>query len=420
MRALLLALLLALPAGAQTLTGDWGGTRTALEARGIQLGADEIAEVLGNADGGGRQGTVAEGRLELFANVDLALALDWQGGFFRINAYQIHGKGLTATSLNNLVTVSNIESAPGTRLFALWFQQSLFQDQVSLRLGQISADDEFFVSQYAPLFINSTFGWPSMLGINLPGGGPAYSNAQPGARLRVALSPELVWSGAVFTGDGRSDPSGLNLRFGGGAFAISEMAYATRLLDLPGSIKLGAWYHSGRFADRHVDAAGVSLAASAAAPLAHQGDYGGYLIIDQLLWRRSGLSDSGLGAFVRLGGDPPQRNLIGFHLDGGLTWAAPFGRDNDQIGVAISYEHVGDGDRDVAADFRALSGLAVPMPDFESALEVSYQAAVTPYLILQPDLQWILHPGARLLDKADPAAAPGNALVLGLRSAVNF
>ena len=94
-----------------TLTGNWGGARTRLEDQGIQLGGDEIAETLGNPEGGPRQGWVGEGRFEVFANLDLGKLLDWHGAIFHANAYQIHGAGLTSHYLGNLVTVSNIEVA---------------------------------------------------------------------------------------------------------------------------------------------------------------------------------------------------------------------------------------------------------------------------------------------------------------------
>src|ERR1700722_14517340 len=147
LRALLLVLI-ASPASAQVLnydeifkspnlTGDWGGARSKLEDQGIQLGGDEILETLDNTNGGTRQGAVVEGRLELFANVDMAKAFGLSGLIFHANAYQIHGEGLTSHDLNNLITVSNIESPPSTRLFDLWLQQSLFDDTVSLRVGQI-------------------------------------------------------------------------------------------------------------------------------------------------------------------------------------------------------------------------------------------------------------------------------------------
>ena len=64
----------------------------------------------------------------------------------------------------------------------------------------------------------------------------------------------------------------------------------------------------------------------------------------------------------------------------------------------------------------ALAGHAVPMPDCESALELSYQMQVAPWWILQPDIQWIFHPGARLYG----APTLADAAVLGLRTAINL
>ncbi len=431
---LFLLLALAAPARAQvlnydnvfeqpTLTGDWGGARTRLEERGIQLGADEIVDVLGNPQGGARQGAIFEGRFEVFANVDLAKSLDWSGAIFHVNAYQIHGQGLTSHDIGNLVTVSNIESTSATRIFDLWLQQSLFDDAVSVRVGQLAADDEFFASQYAPLFINSTFGWPSIMGINLPSGGPAYPVARPGARVKVAVSPQLSLMTGVFSGDPRVDDSGFDFHMNGDVFAISELAYSMTMFELPGTMKLGAWIHTGTFLDQRYDAAHVSLAdpASSGVPATHRGDYGGYFILDQLLWRRNGTSDSGLGGFFRAGGDPSDRDLIEFHMDGGLTYAGPFGRDNDTIGLGMSFEQVSATQRDLTTDFRGFTGLPVPAPDFESALEISYQAQLASWWIVQPDVQWIIHPGGRVLNRTNPLTGLGaDAVVLGLRTAASL
>lgn len=328
---------------------------------------------------------------------------------------EFHGQGLSSHDLGNLITVSNIEFRPSTRLFDLWVQQSLLNDTLSLRLGQIAADDEFFVSQYAPLFINSTFGWPAILGVNLPDGGPAYPVARPGLRARLALSPSLTVSAAVFSGDPVANESGFNFHMNGDVFAISEVAQGMSLLALPGTFKLGGWIHSGRFQDQRIDAAGLSLAdpASSGIPAYRRGNYGGYAILDQLLWRRDGTSDLGLGAFLRLGGNGSDRNLIDFHADSGLTLAEPFGRTNDTVGISMSYEQVGAARQDLALDTRRFTGLPVPEPDFESVLELSYQGQLTSWWIVQPDLQWIIHPGARLTPPEKP-----DALVLGLRTAI--
>jgi len=430
----LLLMLVARPAHAQVLnydeifqspnlTGDWGGLRPKFEDRGFQLGGDEIFETLGNLDSGARRGAIGEGRLELFANIDMAKAFGLSGLIFHANAYQIHGEGLTSHDLGNLITVSNIEAQPSTRLFDLWVQQSLFDDTVSLRIGQIAADDEFFVSQYAPLFISSTFGWPAIMGINLPSGGPAYPVARPGARLRVALSSDVSLQAALFSGDREIDPTGFDFETNGDLFAIGELAYGTKLFELPTSLKLGGWIHTGKFADQRFDDMHVSLASpvSNGIAAAHRGDYGGYVIIDQLLWRKDGAGDTGLGGFFRAGGNPSERNLIELHMDGGLSYAGPFGRDNDTVGLGLSYEQVSAGQRDLVADFGALNGFSPPRPDFESVLEFSYQAQVASWWIVQPDLQWVIHPGGRVLNPSNPRATLGEgAVVLGLRTAVSL
>lgn len=63
----------------------------------------------------------------------------------------------------------------------------------------------------------------------------------------------------------------------------------------------------------------------------------------------------------------------------------------------------------------------LPLPDFEPALELSYQAQLAPWWVAQPDAQLIIYPGARLSDPQTPLArAPSNALVLGMRTAVSF
>lgn len=400
-----------------TLTGDWFGVRNRIEDHGVLVGGAEIVEVLGSPNGR-KSGIEFDGRFELFANVDLDTALGWRGAIFHANAYQIHGDGLSSKDLRNLLTVSNIEALPATRLFGLWIQQSLLGDTVSLRIGQIAADDEFFVSQYASLLINSTFGWPSIMGVNLPGGGPAYPSARPGIRAKVAATSALVFSAAAFSSDAKNDRDGLGFQIGDDVLLIGEAAYSADVADLPGSLKLGAWHHSARFADQRIDRAGLPLASPASTGMAafHRGDFGAYVIADQLLWRESGTSDRGLAGFVRMSAAPADRNLIDFHFDGGLTYSGLLpGRQSDLAGVGLSYERISSERRGFSKDVRAVTGVSLPLPDFELAVELSYQAQLAPWWIVQPDLQIIVHPGARLT-----AATEDEAVVLGLRTGISF
>jgi porin len=421
------------------LTGDWGGLRSSLENNGLQLGANTIDEVLGNPTGGTRQGVIYEGRLEMLVNLDLDKAIGWSGGLFHVNAYQIHGRGLSANDLgNNLLTASNIEATRSSRLFDLWLQQDLFQGVVQIRAGQLAADDEFATSQYAANFVNSTFGWPGILAADLPSGGPAYPLATPGARVKLAPTGALSLSAAVFDGNpagpGSGNPqlrdaSGTSFRVDDGAFVIGEAAYALNqekdATGLPGTFKLGAWYDSGRFADQHFDTLGRSLASPASTGVAAQrrGDYGAYAIADQMIWRKPETTDNGVSAFLRLAGAPSDRNLVDFYADAGINYKGLIpSRGDDVFGIAFAYARISDDASARDRDAQNFSGTSKPVRDYEAALEIMYRAQLAPWWTVQPDLQVIFHPGGNVADPSDPTGIRtiSNAVILGIRSAITF
>jgi porin len=421
------------------LTGDWGGLRSSLEEKGLKLGLNYIGEAFGNPAGGVSHGAVYEGRLEMVADLDLEKAMGWTGGLFHVNAYQIHGRGLSANYLgNNLLTASGIEASRATRLFDLWLQQKLFDGAVSVRVGQLAADDEFIVSDYGSAFINATFGWPGLLAVNAASGGPAYPLATPGIRVAVAPTDALTLSAAVFNGNpagpGSGNPqlrddSGTSFRIGDGAFAIAEAAYARNqdkdAAGLAATYKLGAFYQRGRFDDLRYDDGGLALAdpASSGRPAVRHTHFGFYAVVDQMIWRREAGSDQGLGVFARVMGDPTAANQIAFYADGGINYKGLLAdRPDDVLGVAFAYAGVSGEARGADGDTRRFTGTDRPIRDFEAVLEVTYKAQVAPWWTLQPDLQLIFHPGggiARPDDTAGTQAMP-DAVVLGLRTAVTF
>jgi porin len=421
------------------LTGDWNGLRSSLETKGLRLGLNYIGEVLGNPAGGVSHGTIYEGRLEGVLDLDLEKAIGWTGGTFHANAYQIHGRGLSANYLgNNLMTASNIEAARTTRLFDLWLQQTLFDGFLSVRAGQIAADDEFIISQYAANFVNSTFGWPAILAVNAISGGPAYPLATPGARISLAPSKQLSFSAAVFNGDPAGpgpgnpqerDASGTNFRIGDGAFSIAEAAYALNqekvAAGLPGTYKLGGFYHTGRFPDPREDDTGLSLAnpASSGRPAIRHTHFGFYLVADQMVWRKADTTDQGLGFFVRIAGEPPEGSQVKFYADGGINYKGLLpGRDNDVFGIAVAYSKISNEARGFDGDTNAFNDSTRPVRNFETVLEMTYRAQLAPWWSVQPDLQFIFHPGGNIAQPNDPSGTQAipNAVVLGLRSAIAF
>jgi porin len=425
----------------ETLTGEWGGLRTRMREAGLVLGLTENSEVLGNVSGGQRQGYDYMGRTELSADLDLGRLVGWHGALIHANLYQIHGRGLGADNLDgNILDPSNIEANRTTRLFDAWLQLSVWNDRMSVRLGQLAADDEFLVSQYAAAFLNGTFGWPAMMSANLPGGGAAYPLATPGIRVRYAPTPSWSWQTAVFNGDpagkpasGDSDPQmrdrlGLDFSTDGGAFVISELAYAPPADKvLPTAYKLGVWYHSGAFPDQRYDTDDGLQAVTGGAARQDRSDYGLYAVIDQMLLPKAGAPGQGLGGFLRLGGSPQDdRNPVSVYADGGLTYTGPFeGRDGDVAGIAFSYAGIGGGARDYDGDYNAAHPTATrPVRDYEAAIEATYQIAAAPWWRIQPDIQYIIHPGGSVAsptaDSTQPASAMGDALILGVRTTVTF
>jgi porin len=412
------------------LTGDWGGLRTALEARGIALGLTDTSEVLGNVSGGMKQGAVFDGKTEIDLDIDLEKLVGWTGGRFRVSAYQIHGRDLSTDNIGNLLTVSNIEAVRGTRLADLYLEQSLFEDVVNIRIGQFAADEEFLTSDVAGVFINSTFGWPGINGVDLPGGGPSYPFSTPGIRVRYSPTDAFSLQAAAFNGNPlgqHGDQGGIEFPLDG-VFAIVEASYSTRPgkgePGLGGTFKIGAWYNSLHFDDLHIDNIGLSLAdpLGSGIPASHTGNFALYGSIDHMLWRKPGTEDGGLSGFVRFATTPRQdRSPIYVYVDAGLTWKGTFpGRDDDIVGVAFAWANLSHSLRSLDHDVFTFTGVNQPIQSSEMVLEVPYKAPITPWLMLQPDFQYIIRPGGGVPNPNNPTSTIGNAAVFGLRSVVTF
>jgi porin len=416
-----------------TLLGDIGGLRPALEKYGVTSGLTETSEVLGNPTGGRAQGAIYEGATQMTLGVDLATAIGLPGASLDVSAFQIHGRGLSGNDVDNLNTVSGIEADRATRLFELWYQQNFWGDKVDLRIGQQSADQEFLLTQYGSVFINASFGWPTLPGTDLPSGGPAYPLATPAVRLKLRPTDALTALLGVYNGNpagnGLGDPqlrdaSGTNFDTDDGVFVIGETQYSINQGDdaagLPGTYKLGAWYNSDSGENPYYEDGGIPPGGPLPGqPGAFSGDYGVYAGMDQLVYRPAGAKDAGAGVFARVMGAPGERNEVDFCADGGVSYKGAFGRDDDTIGLGVGWARIGDGARAGDAAFAATAGGFYPIRSSESVLELTYQAQLTPWWVVQPDFQYIFNPGGGILDPSGTYVL-GDAAVLGVRTVITF
>jgi porin len=62
----------------------------------------------------------------------------------------------------------------------------------------------------------------------------------------------------------------------------------------------------------------------------------------------------------------------------------------------------------------------LPARGTEELLELTYQAQATPWLQLQPDIQYVINPGAGVAHPDDDTARLGNELMAGIRAITTF
>jgi porin len=186
--------------GGDPLIDTLGSVRSTLDKHGVSLGLQSTDEVFGNPNGGRAQGATFDGQTALGLGIDLEKAIDLKGGIFNVGAFQNYGHGISASNIDNLSLVSNIEALSSARLYELWYQQSFFGGAVDVRLGQLGADEEFMITSYGAWFINNAFGWPTLPSVDLPAGGPSFPLATPGVRLRAKPAEPMTLLLAVFNG----------------------------------------------------------------------------------------------------------------------------------------------------------------------------------------------------------------------------
>jgi len=390
-------------------------------------------EVWGNTTGGQNTGAVYTGLLNFGATVDLEKTVGWKGASVSTTWCWLSGRNASEDLAGNFLTISNIAGFNTLRMYNLWFQQNLWDDKISIRLGQICPDGEFVISDYASLFINSTFGFPALVTMNLPNGGSGFPSGALGAR--IAWSPvdwftfrSAVFQGNVFAQDVNRHGFRWSLDAQTGYTFFNEAQFRWNHRDsesgLPGQLKPGVWFQTGQSAD--------PLTASTSS-----GNSGFYLILDQMLYREPGgpsvtgltkdgktaakggegksfktpvdqeKSDQGLVWFGRVGFTPADRNFINFYFDTGLSYKGPIpGRDDDTVGIGFGYAQLSNGAR------ASLEAQGSHPTEAEMVIEFTYQARITPSLVVQPDLQYIINPGG--------TTDFHNALVIGARAAITF
>lgn len=413
------------------LLGDMGGFRTLLGHYGVTFNVTDSENLLGNYSGGINKGTTMQGLTTGTVQINTGTAFGLQGGTINASALQIHGRQLSSTYLSNLQTANGNEAENTTRLWELWYDQAFDYNMADFKIGQQSIDNEFMVSKYSGLFVNTMAGWPLVPSSDLYGGGPAYPLASLGARIQFKPSANQAILAGVFNdnpGGGSFsqdaqylDKHGTKFNFNTGALFIAEYQYSvnqpavgdmvtnpSQAQGLPGTYKVGFWYDTGFLPDqRYTNPNGT--------PVMHHGNYSLYAVADQTVWQSSSVSARTVNVFGRIMGAPDRQNSVDFFFNGGVTMTAPLpGRTSDQVGIDFGIGKVSS----------RLQGSELSQGNkaqtSEQLIEITYQAQVLPWLVVQPDVQYTFNPSGGVQDPNDPTHNVRNELVAGARFVTTF
>ena len=402
-----------------TLTGDWGGLRTDLRAKGIEFQFGYVSETAANLRGGTRHLTDYTDQWTFGTTLDLDRLLGLPHARFQATITDRNGRNLSSDAgLNTLQQVQEVFGRGQTwRITQLWYDQSFFDGAFDWKIGRLTVGEDF--ASAACDFMNLTFCGAQ------PGNivGDYWFNwpvSQWATRGKLALSG----FGYVQLGVYEVNPTYLE---NGDAFSLSAPGATGALIPLelgwlptvgeaklPGSYKFGLWYDTSRADDVSDNDQGQSLLVVGGQPQRHRGRYGAYVAALQQVARPSPTEpDRGLSVFIRASLADRRTATLDSQIAVGMVYTGPFdARPRDEIGFAVGLTHVNDRVADAQRQQNAAGLGPVPVQQSEYAAEIYYGLHAISGVVLRPNLQFIHDPGG--------VSQNEDVLVIGLKAVVNF
>ncbi len=404
-------------------TGNWGGFRDRLEHAGVTFSGGYTTDLLGNPVGGQKKGFANFQWLELKLSFDLEKFIGWKGGRFVASVLDVAGQDLSSHYIGNFFTVSQLETSMNTFvLYDLFLEQRLWDDRIRIKAGRFSAGEDVGRLSILGLYVNGASDshplglegnfifptppkptWTALVEVK-PTKDLALKYAIYQTNRWYRLPDTHGWDFSIRPNDGISmvweadwRPN-LALPWGGQITSPSEDGKgmtSSAAATFPGEYRFGVYYSNFDYQD--FDSEAVT-----------RDNFGFYWFGQQQVWQERPGSEQGITLWATFTLSPQERIAqFPFTVGGGASWVGLVpGRDKDIALLGSYYGTISP----YYADAQAENGQGYPTEEW--ALELSYRIQFTPWLYIQPDLQWIIRPGG--------TGDTPNALVLGGEIGVTF
>ena len=369
-----------------TLTGDWGGARNDLAAKGITFDAS-VTQVGQGVLSGGKDGTWQYGgRGDLTGHLDTQKLGLWPGGFLTVEL-----EGNWADSVNGstgaLMTANSNQLYPvpiGSNLAlpALNFAQFL-SPYFGVMFGKFatmtatSGDmNEFAHGKGDTQFLNLAFNINPTLLVTVP-----YSPLGAGVIVLPTKDPnEAIVSFIVAQVTAEATNPGFDNLYGDELTFAGEGRLRTGFFGLTGHQLVGGAYSNKEYTsiDQRVS---FPLRGQTLAP--EDGSWVVYYNFDQYFYETEKGSGRGVGLFGRFGASDGNPNLMQYFYSAGVGGKGFFSsRPHDQFGIGYYYLDVQSPTLQGPLQTRSF------LRD-EWGFEAFYNVALTPWMLLTPDIQVI-------------------------------
>ena len=370
-----------------TLTGDWGGTRNEWAAKGVAFDINLNQTGMSVINGGKNQGWEYSGRGNLTLNVDTQKLGLWPGGFLTVEVEGNYNRSINPdTGAISPVNTNQLFPMPGKdnlNIPAVTFMQFLSHNfgVVLGKLDTTSGDaNEFAHGKGDKQFFNLAFNLNPALLLTTPN-----SVLGAGVIILPTKDPEAaIISMMVIDSNGKANRSGFDTAFEGNNTYAMEGRVRTDFFGMTGHQLMGALYSTKNFSSLEQDSLlllkGIIQNGKLDAEK-QDSSWAVYYNFDQYLYEPK--KGQGIGVFGRFGASDGEANPVHYFCSLGVGGKGVMNsRPNDAFGIGYYYMDISNPkltgifkDREFLRD--------------EYGVEAYYNIAITPWMKLTPDVQFV-------------------------------